>query len=128
MPSHIWSYLEDKSGRENCHWHENWQIDGRWVTSVRAKWELSDGLKEFTIRIANIKAVEVINLIYDGPEDQMHEETEDFVQPEPTEDLVTPLEWALNPRMRIYEKDEIESQDGLVNVYGWAWKREKVTM
>ena len=43
------------------------KIKGRRVTSVRAKWELSDGLKEVTLRIANIKAGEVIELIDDGP-------------------------------------------------------------
>ena len=51
------------------------KIKGRRVTSVRAKWELSDGLKEVTLRIANIKAGEVIYLIDDGSEDQIHQET-----------------------------------------------------
>ena len=61
------------------------KIKGRRVTSVGGNWELSDGLKEFMLRVARIKAGEVIDLIDDGPEDQIHQETEDFVQPEPTE-------------------------------------------
>ena len=70
----------------------------------------------------------MIDLIYHGPEDQIHQETEDFVHPEPTEDRVTPPEGALSPSTRISESDEIESQDCLLNVHGRAWKREDVTM
>ena len=103
-------------------------MKGRHVTSVRAKWYLLDGLKEDTLRIANIKAGEVIDLIDDGPDDQIHQEIEYCVQPEPTEDRVTPLERALSPSTRISERDEIESQDVLVNVHVRACKREEFTI
>ena len=70
----------------------------------------------------------MIDLIDDGSEDQIHQETEEFVQPKPTEDRGTPLEGALSPSTRISESDEIESQGGVVNVHSRAWNREEVTM
>ena len=104
------------------------KVKGRSVTSVRAKRELSDGVKEVTLRIANIKAGEVMDLIDDDPEDHIRQETEHFARPEPTYDRVTPLEGALSLCTRISESDEMDSQDGLINVHGRAWKREEVTM
>ena len=82
------------------------KIKGRCVTSVRAMWELSDGLKEVTLRIANIKAGELIDLLDDGPEELIHQESDEFVQPEPTEDRVTSLQGTLSPSTRIYQSDE----------------------
>ena len=70
----------------------------------------------------------MIDLIDYGPEDQTHQESDELVQPEPTEDRVTPLEGALSPSTSISGSDEIKSQDGLVNVHGRAWNREEVTM
>ena len=104
------------------------KIKGRCFTSVRAQGKLADGLRDFTLFIANIKAGEVMVLIGDGPEQDIHHETEKYAQIESTEDRVSLLEGAVSQSKRLNESDKRHSQEGLLNAHGPDWKREEVTM
>lgn len=77
-----------------------------------------DALVDVTLRIAKIKAGQMMDLIYDVPQEYICPETEDLAQLNPTDDPVPPLEEAFSPTMRICRSDEIQSQDGLDSRHG----------
>lgn len=104
------------------------QVMGRCVTSVRATSGLSDGLKDATLGINVIMGGEVMNLVDDGSEEDINQETEDYAQIEHTEDHVTPLVITLSLFKRLNESDRMYSEDGLEKVHDGARKQEEITI
>ena len=70
----------------------------------------------------------MIDLIDDGPQEDIYPETEDHAQLNPTEDRVTSLEGAFRTSTRVYDSEEMHLQDDLFAVQGLARKRVEFMM
>lgn len=95
---------------------------------VKAKCELSDGPKNATLHIANIKANEMVDSIEDDSEQDILPESRNEEPIRPQKDSVTPAEGSCGPSTRFSESDRMRSSDISGTCHSRAWNRKEVTL